>query len=67
MIIGTSHFISKEAAIKYYSDYEYDDVKSAVERKLQEGLIHIGPPQIQDKEYLKVNNEGRYLRIDKKG
>lgn len=61
MKIGTSYFISRRAAEKYYKDYDYDDVKSAVDRKLSDGEIHIGKPDIKAGERLEINNEGRYV------
>jgi hypothetical protein len=61
MRIGTSHFISYKAAIKYYKDYHYEDTKAAVDRKLAEGEIHIGPPRIRPGELLTVNDEARYI------
>lgn len=43
MITGTSHFVSKRAAIKYYMAYE-DNPREAVEERIDGGLIHIGKP-----------------------
>lgn len=64
MTYGTSHFISKDAAIRYYKDYEgsYADAKRAVERKLAEGSIHIGPPTRlkPGAKVTVIRGEGRY-------
>jgi hypothetical protein len=65
MRIGTSYFIDRQSAIKYYKEYHYQNTEEAVDRKLKDGEIHIGKPEIQDTEYLKVNEEGRYIRVDR--
>lgn len=44
--VGTSYFVSKDAAIRYYRPYGYDDVRETVERKLRDGEIHIGKPTL---------------------
>ena len=75
--IGTSYFPFKEAAIDYYRPHGYtrmegkvqvDDTENAVNRKIEEGLIHIGKPPLKDNETLKVVNEHpgfRYYIIGK--
>lgn len=65
---GTSYFVSKEAAVKYYKGQDYDDAEVAVEQKLKDGEIHIGKPELKDGETLKVNKEeGRYfIEADRK-
>jgi len=60
MIIGTCHFVDKQAAIRYYSDYPYDDPSKTVERKLREGEIKLGPPRLGRGERRFLNDEGRY-------
>ena len=45
--VGTSYFRSKAGAVAYYRDYEGSNAKAAVERKLREGQIHIGPPPLK--------------------
>lgn len=55
--IGTAHFVSKAAAVRYYRDYSFE--ASDVERKIASGDIFIGKPKIQDNEALFVR-EGRY-------
>lgn len=44
MITGTSYFVTKNAAIRYYKGYGYADTVKTVERKIREGEIHIGKP-----------------------
>ena len=56
MRIGTSHFVSKATALRYYA-YEGATADS-VERKIAEGLIHIGKPE------LKPDGSERYVLID---
>jgi len=59
--LGTSYFISGEAAIRYYSDYEHNPIQ-AVKRKLAEGSIHIGQPILKPRQTLSINREeGRYF------
>jgi len=57
--IGTAHFVSIDAANKYYSEYGYtpDDVQ----QKLDAYEIFIGEPPVKIGEILRVNNEGRYV------
>ena len=62
MIYGTSHFASKLDAYVYYKPYGYDDVRTAVDRKLAEGEIHIGKPEAKPGERVLLNvQEGRYF------
>jgi hypothetical protein len=57
---GTSHFVSLEAAVRYYAAYEKNP-KRAVELKLKEGSIHIGKPHVNAQQTLSViADEGRY-------
>lgn len=64
MKIGTSHFKDLVAAIKYYRSTEslsFAEGVRAVNTKLQEGSIHLGPPAIKANEKLSLNSEGRYF------
>jgi hypothetical protein len=64
LTIGTAHFVSRDAAEHYYSDYEgdADDTRRAVDRKLAEGIIHIGKPPLKEGETLSVGDNGtRYF------
>jgi hypothetical protein len=44
---GTSYFVSRGAAERYYKPYGYDNVKSAVAEKIRSGEIHIGRPPLK--------------------
>jgi hypothetical protein len=59
---GTSHFVSKPAAIRYYRHYGYDEPTRAVERKIAEKEISIGAPEVKQgqRAYLDMT-EGRYF------
>lgn len=52
MTYGTSYFVSRAAAVRYYRDYEGSDAPAAVARKLREGSIHIGKPALKPGERL---------------
>jgi hypothetical protein len=61
---GTAYFVSRKAAERYYSDYEgdADDTRRAVDRKLAEGIIHIGKPNLELGQTLTVGDNGtRYF------
>ena len=66
MRIGTSHFVNRAAAIRYYRPYEGDDAPAAVNRKLIAGEIHIGPPALRPGETCRPDVDGRYI-VDRKG
>jgi hypothetical protein len=60
---GTSHFVSYEKATNYYSSpcYGYSNTHEAVDRKLREGEIHIGPPTAKAGQKITLEpKEGRY-------
>lgn len=59
MKIGTSYFTSKPAAVLYY---EYENASEAdIDRKIEEGLIHIGKPPLKPGEILStIDNYARY-------
>ena len=61
---GTSHFVSRAAAVRYYQAYE-DDADKAVEIKLQEKSIYIGPPPTKENESYILGSEGRYFIKEK--
>lgn len=64
---GTSHFVSRQAAERYYRDYGYADVAEAVTRKIADGEIHIGKPALLAGQSLSIiPGEGRY-QIDDAG
>lgn len=45
MITGTCHFVTREAAIRYYEPYGFD--AADVQRKLDDGEIRLGEPPLQ--------------------
>jgi hypothetical protein len=53
---GTSHFKSREAAMRYYKLYGWGAAE--VDYALERGDIHIGPPE------LKADGSQRFLLID---
>lgn len=58
---GTSYFVGREAAERYYGQF-YGDPATAVTRKIAEGEIHIGKPPLKPGERLTViPGEGRYM------
>jgi len=60
LTLGTSHFVDKRAAYRYYSDYGYDH--AAVDLKFKREEIHTGEPLLQKGDILSVNRkEGRYF------
>lgn len=62
MTYGTSHFVSKQAAVRYYRPYGYSQTERAVERKIAEGEIHIGEPTLKANQSTYVDaDEGRYF------
>lgn len=59
MKTGTSYFTSKPAAVLYYA---YENATEAdIDRKIAEGLIHIGKPPLKPGEILStIDNHARY-------
>lgn len=58
---GTSYFVSRRAAERYFRHYHYEDIKATITRKLAEGDIHIGKPPLEPGDKLSViPGEGRY-------
>ncbi len=69
--IGTSHFVSVKAAIKYYRSQAEPDPAQAVADKLKEGAIHIGRPPIsvttgQHREFIIIIDNGTRYAIRSK-
>lgn len=63
MRIGASYFVSKAAAVRYYA-YE-GATEATIDRKLAEGLIHIGKPALQPGQRLTtIDNGTRYAVED---
>lgn len=61
---GTSHFVSRSAAERYYKPYGYEDVAEAVTRKLAEGEIHIGKPALKPGQKLVTVDDGTRYAIE---
>jgi hypothetical protein len=61
--IGTSYFITKFAALEYYA---YEAATSQdIDRKIAEGLIHIGEPPLKPGQRLTLVDDGlRYGVIE---
>lgn len=67
MGIGTSFFISNASAVRYYMVEEnssYEQAKLSVTRKLQEGLIHIGKPDLKPGQRLVYLDRGNRYGIE---
>lgn len=62
MQVGTSYFVSKAAAVRYYA-YE-GATEATIERKLAEGLIHIGKPPLQNGQRLTVIDDGTRYAVE---
>lgn len=62
MIIGTSYFVSKAAAVRYYA-YEHA-TESDIDRKLAEGLIHVGKPDLKPGDRLSTIDSGTRYAIE---
>ncbi len=63
---GTSHFVSNENAVAYYYRKGYaGSAQHAVDRKMDAGEIHIGPPKTKMFEGLLVDSDGRYWILEK--
>lgn len=56
MTHGTSYFTSLQAAYRYYRPY--GDNRASVDRKIEEGLIHIGRPTAKEGERLTIIDGG---------
>jgi len=64
MRVGTSYFVSKTKAIRYYRDYEGEQAKRAVERKIEAGEIHIGKPDLKPGQRLSIIDSGTRYAIE---
>ena len=59
---GTSHFVDKLAAVRYFATYHCKYTARAVDRMIATGEIHIGPPTAGPGETVTLDaSEGRYL------
>lgn len=65
---GTANFVSKATAIRYYQPYFYENTAVAVEQKIAEGEIFIGPPKVKPGETLSIIDDGtRYAVTEGEG
>jgi hypothetical protein len=59
---GTSHFVNFTKACDYYKDYEPDatpaELERIVRRKIDEGQIDLGQPEIKQGETLSIIDDG---------
>lgn len=58
---GTSYFVSRSAAIRYYKDY--GDNAASVDTKIREGSIHIGKPPLKPGDVLMTTDGGKRYMI----
>lgn len=63
MKTGTCYFPSYGAAMRYYRAYESpcttQELRQVIDRKLNEGLIHIGKPVLREGQTLSIE-DNRY-------
>ena len=65
LIIGTCHFVSAAAAIRYYGSQGFSDPVEAVFCKLRDGEIKIGPPTAKPGDLIvTVDGGARYSVIE---
>lgn len=66
--VGTAHFVGFDAALRYYRKQEQDltrrQLSSLLFKKLDEGLIHLGPPEVPPGQKLGTDEDGRYYLED---
>jgi hypothetical protein len=62
MTTGTSHFVSKAAALRYFA-YE-NATMASIERKIAEGSIHIGKPELKPGQRLRVIDGGTRYAVE---
>jgi hypothetical protein len=64
MTIGTNHFATKKAALKYYQQ-QCDGLAtmSDIEDMIRANEIVIGKPKVNKGESLRLNDEKRYLIV----
>jgi hypothetical protein len=65
-ITGTSHFVSFQTAVRYYRPYGYENTVETVKRKLLEGEIHIGRPEVKAGDRLILLDNGTRYGVESK-
>lgn len=64
MRIGTSYFVSRHSALRYYASQEVDATLAMIDRKIADGEIHIGKPDIGPWQRLVVIDHGTRYAIE---
>ena len=62
MKTGTSHFVGYNAALRYFA-YE-NATDTDIDRKIAEGLIHIGKPALKAGQKLSIIDDGTRYAIE---
>jgi hypothetical protein len=63
-MIGTAYFPTLAHAARYYHPYGYANVRETVLRKVHEGEIHIGAPQLKPGQRLILIDDGNRYAIE---
>ncbi len=63
---GTSYFVSRSAAERYYKSQGYDDAKETVRDKIRSGDIHIGRPPVKAGQRVITVDGGKRYAIEEK-
>jgi hypothetical protein len=64
MRVGTAHFLSYAAAVRYHRAQHGDNACIVVPQKLRAGEIHIGRPIIKNGERLQLIDDGTRWAIE---
>lgn len=64
---GTAHFVSLSQACAYYAEYHYPNTLRAVEHKLADGEIFLGPPALMPGQSLSLIDNGTRYAITEGG
>jgi hypothetical protein len=63
MIVGTNHFVSTQAAVKYYADYGYNEAD--VLEKAKHGEIVVGvKPELKPGQTLRIIDNGTRYAVE---
>ena len=63
MLIGTSHFVSFDTAVRHYTAYQYPNTREAVSEKIASGEISIGRPAAKPGERVVIVDTGTRYAI----
>lgn len=65
ILIGTSYFADRAAAIRYYKPYHHASTEHAVDAKLKAGEIHLGlPPGYRPDDVILIDGGTRYAILE---